>query len=83
MIRVLLQKPHPKFLNQATSSIHGLDETVLQLQPDVQMHTQTGGAVHSECKCPLLLNSHYANEPLKSRVITQMNMHQWPGEGDL
>lgn len=45
--------------------------------------TQTDGAVHSECKCPLLLNAHYANEPLKSDVTSLMNMHQWPGEGDL
>lgn len=39
LISMLLQKPHPKFLNQATSSIHRQYETVLQLLPDAETRT--------------------------------------------
>lgn len=39
LISVLLQKPHPKFLNKATSSIHRQHGTVLQLLPDVLSRT--------------------------------------------
>lgn len=39
LISVLLRKPHLKFLNQATSSIHRQHGTVLQLLPDVRTHT--------------------------------------------
>lgn len=74
-----MQKPHPKLLNQAVSSV---DVVGQRWQVNARC-TDTIGAVPSECKYPLLLNCHYANEPLKSHVITLINMHHLPSEGDL